>query len=42
MPYQESPYFETPARTKPLWQYMHIDKFMSMINTHLGVSRFCH
>lgn len=34
MPYKESPYFETPDRTKPLWRYMHIDKFMSMINTY--------
>ena len=34
MPYKESPYFETPSHTKPLWRYMHIDKFMAMINTH--------
>ena len=33
MPYQESSYFETPSREKSLWRYMHIDKFMSMINT---------
>ena len=31
MPYQESPHFETPCHTKPLWRYMHIDKFMSML-----------
>jgi hypothetical protein len=31
MPYQESPYFETPCRTKKLWRYMHIDKFMAML-----------
>ena len=35
MPYQESPYFETPSHTKPLWRYMPIDKFMSMINKQL-------
>jgi len=34
MPYQESPYFDTPSRKKSLWRYMHIDKFMSMIKTH--------
>lgn len=33
MPYKESPYFETPCHTETLWRYMHIDKFMSMINT---------
>ena len=31
MPYKESPYFETPCLTEPLWRYMHIDKFMSML-----------
>ena len=33
MPYQESPYFDTPSHTKTLWRYMHIDKFMSMLKT---------
>ena len=33
MPYKESPYFDTPSPSKRLWRYMHIDKFMSMINT---------
>ncbi len=33
MPYQESPYFDTPFHTKTLWRYMHIDKFMSMLKT---------
>ena len=32
MPYEPSPYFETPCRTKRLWRYMTIDKFMSMLN----------
>lgn len=32
MPYQESPYFETPCHTEPLWRYMTIDKFMNMLN----------
>ena len=31
MPYKESPHFETPCRTKKLWRFMHIDKFMSML-----------
>ncbi len=35
MPYKESPYFETPCHTKTLWRFMHIDKFMSMINKQL-------
>lgn len=34
-PYKESPYFETPCHTKTLWRFMHIDKFMSMINKQL-------
>ena len=32
MPYQESPYFETPPRTKFLWRYMTVDKFMAMLS----------
>ncbi len=35
MPYQESPYFDTPSHTKTLWRYMHIDKFMSMLKSQL-------
>ena len=33
MPYEPSPYFETPSPPEtPLWRYMTIDKFMSMLN----------
>lgn len=32
MPYVESPYFETPSLTEPLWRYMTIDKFMYMLS----------
>ena len=32
MPYEDSPYFETPCHTKPLWRYMHIDKFLAMLS----------
>ncbi len=31
MPYQESPYFETPPRNEFLWRYMTVDKFMAML-----------
>ena len=33
MPYQENPSFKTPCRSKPLWRYMHIDKFIAMLNS---------
>ena len=33
MPYKDSPYFETPCPTKILWRYMHIDKFLAMLNS---------
>lgn len=33
MPYKENPYFKTPCHKKPLWRYMHIDKFMAMLNS---------
>ena len=32
MPYEDSPYFETPCHTKTLWRYMHIDKFLAMLS----------
>ncbi len=32
MPYEESKYFETPDPTEPLWRYMPIDKFLTMLN----------
>lgn len=32
MPYQRSPYFDTPATPKKLWKYMHIDKFLAMLD----------
>ena len=32
MPYQESPYFETPPRNEFLWRYMTVDKFMAMLS----------
>ncbi len=32
MPYQESPYFDTPEEKAELWRYMPIDKFMAMLN----------
>ena len=32
MPYQESSYFKTPDKSDPLWRYMHIDKFLAMLN----------
>ena len=32
MPYEDSPYFKTPCHTKTLWRYMHIDKFLAMLN----------
>ena len=34
MPYKESPYFKTPCHTKTLWRYMHIDKFLAMLNSN--------
>ena len=33
MPYKKSPHFETPCPKKPLWRYMHIDKFLAMLNS---------
>ena len=33
MPYEDSPYFKTPCHTKTLWRYMHIDKFLAMLNS---------
>lgn len=38
MPYQKSPYFETPEGTAKLWRYMLIDKFMAML--HVGTLYF--
>ena len=32
MPYQKSPYFETPPKCKKIWRYMSIDKFMAMLS----------
>ena len=32
MPFQESPYFNTPPDKEPLWKYMSIDKFMYMLS----------
>lgn len=32
MPYEENKYFETPCRSEPLWRYMSIDKFLTMLN----------
>ena len=32
MPYQNSPYFDTPRDEKKLWRYMSIDKFLTMLN----------
>ena len=32
MPYQKSPYFETPQECKKIWRYMSIDKFMAMLS----------
>lgn len=32
MPYQKSPYFDTPEDKAELWRYMPIDKFMAMLN----------
>ena len=32
MPYEPSPYFETPCRTKTIWRYMTMDKFMYMLS----------
>ena len=32
MPYEKSDYFETPCGTDPLWRYMPIDKFLTMLN----------
>ena len=32
MPYQKSPYFETPQECKKIWRYMPIDKFMAMLS----------
>lgn len=33
MPYQESSFFKTPGKSEPLWRYMHIDKFLAMLNS---------
>lgn len=33
MPYEDSPYFETPCHKEPLWRYMHIDKFIAMLHS---------
>ncbi|GEM_PF-3518775 len=33
MPYEDSPHFKTPCYTKPLWRYMHIDKFLAMLSS---------
>ena len=32
MPYQESPYFNTPPECEKIWRYMPIDKFMAMLS----------
>lgn len=32
MPYEESKCFKTPSRSEPLWRYMAIDKFFTMLN----------
>ena len=48
MPYQESPYFETPREEEKMWRYMSIDKFMAMLseeslyfaNVHLFNDRY--
>ena len=32
VPYQKSPYFETPQKCKKIWRYMPIDKFMAMLS----------
>lgn len=32
MPYEESKCFKTPSRSEPLWRYMPIDKFFTMLN----------
>lgn len=32
MPYQNSPYFDTPFDQRKLWRYMSIDKFLTMLN----------
>lgn len=33
MPYQESPFFDTPPRDAIIWRYMSIDKFMLILNS---------
>lgn len=32
MPYEESKYFDTPCLKEPLWRYMSIDKFLTMLD----------
>ncbi len=35
MPYQKSPYFDTPPPESKIWRYMSIDKFMAMFSEEL-------